>query len=292
MEKTMLRKEEVLQQKTIKVKPIVRPRSFFKKGHDGEFMYTGCKRVYGLPYSSKQRGFFNPFKKEGEQEFFEKALNQKDGALNLYDSHSKFWGTFTLTLDKDGTDLNLMNPSDALLYRILLVNPKFANDESQKDIPECEYMLIDEEEEEKVVSQKAEIKDRAMDHMYKIKKSKQKMYDVLRLLGKKPDREASADWFKTELYKILDQSGNVPGVTGIKQFIEVMEDETSSTKIFVLDAVEKGEIVQGTEGYRIADGRKYIAKDLRGVYDYFINGSPEAKEEKILIEQRLKPNDG
>lgn len=288
--KEMLEKKDVLKQKTIKVKPIIRSRSFFKKGHDGEFMYTGCKRVYGLPYSSRQRGFFNPFLQDGEQEFFEKALNQKEGALNLYDAHSKFWGTFTLTLDKDGDELNLMNPSDALLYRILLVNPKFANSDSEKDVPECEYVLIDEAEEEKVVSQKAEIKDRAMDHMYKLKKSKKKMYNVLRLLGKKPDKEASTDWFKTELYKILDQSGNVPGVIGIKQFLEVMEDPTSETKIFVLDAIESGDIVQGTEGYRIADGRKYLARDLRGVYDYFINGSPEASEEKIMIEQRLKSN--
>lgn len=283
-------KTNILEKKRIKVKPIIRSRSFFKKGHDGEFMYTGCRRVYGLPFSSKNRSYFNPFLAEGEQEFFEKKLNQPTGALNLYDSHSKFWGTFTISLDKDGVELDLMNPTDALFYRIMLVHPKFAQDESYKDVPECEYMLEDEVTKEKVFTEMAEIKDKAMDFMYKIKKSKKAMYDTLRLLGKKPDVNASIEWFKTELYKILDQSGNNPGVVGVKQFIEVMEDETASTKIFVLDAIEKGEIVQGNEGYRIADGRKYLGKDLRNVYDYFIEGSPEAKEEKILIEQRIKTN--
>jgi hypothetical protein len=286
--KEMLKREEVLKKKIIKVEPIVRSRSFFKKGHDGEFMYTGCRRIYTLPFDSAKRSFFNPFLKEGEQEFFEKQLNQKEGALNLYDSHSKFWGSFTTSLDKNGLELDLSNPSDALRYRVMLVDPKFANGEDQRDVPECEFILIDQEITDKAISEKAQTKDKAMDYMYKLKKSKKGMYDTLRLLGKKPDVDASADWFKTEIYKILDEPGILPGTVGLKQFIEVMEDSLADVKIFVLDAVEKGEIVQGNDGYRIADGRKYLGKDITQVYHYFADGGPEAKEEKIIIEQRLK----
>lgn len=286
--KEMLSKEKVLKNKQIRVEPIIRPKSFFKKGHDGEFMYTGCKRIYTLPFNSGKRSFFNPFLQDGEQEFFEKALNQKEGALNLYDAHSKFWGTFTISLDKNGMDLDLNNPSDALRYRVMLVDPKFANGEEQRDVPECEYILIDEEIKEKAISEKGLIKDKAMDYMYKLKKSKKAMYDTLRLLGRKPDSEASIDWFKNELYNILDEPGILPGTVGIKQFIATMEDPIADVKIFVLDAIEKGEIVQGNDGYRIADGRKYIGKDINHVYNYFADGTPEAKEEKIIIEQRLK----
>lgn len=281
MEKT------ILENKRIKVKPIVRSRPFLRKGHDGEFMYTGCRRVYGLPYDSKRRSFFNPFLDDQEQALFEKALNQTAGALNLYDLKSKFWGGFTFSLDKEGLDLDLMNPSDALIYRIIKVNPKFANTDAERDVPECEYMIVDQDVEEQMITMKAEIKDKAMDHMYKIKKSKKKMYDTLRLLGKKPDINASMDWYKTELYKILDQTGNVPGVVGVKQFLEVMEDSTGETKIFVLSAIDSGEIVQATEGYRIADSRKFIGKDLQSVYDYFLSDTPEIKEQKLIIEQRL-----
>ena len=287
MEKKVLTKEEVLEKKRIKVKPIIRSRSFFRKGHDGEFMYTGCRRVYGLPYDSSRRSFLDPFLKEGEQEFFEKALNQKEGALNLYDFHSKFWGTFNVSLEREGTELNLENPSDALIYRIMVVSPKFANSEADKDVIEHEYVLIDHDLEEKVVSEKAEIKDKAMDYMYKLKKSKKNMYNTLRLLGKKPDKEASMDWFKTELYKILDQSGHTPGIVGLRQFLEVMDDPTAENKIFVLDAIESGEIVHSKEGYRITDSRQFLGKDIQSVYDYFSDGSPEAKEEKLKIEQRL-----
>ena len=53
-------KKEILIDKKVRVEPIISTRPFFKKGHDGEFMYTGCTRVYGLPYDSQKRTFFNP----------------------------------------------------------------------------------------------------------------------------------------------------------------------------------------------------------------------------------------
>lgn len=281
-------KVEILEDKKIKVVPIVRPRAFFSKNHDGEFMYTGCRRIYGLPYSAQKRSFFNPFLKKGEQEAFEVALNQKPGSLSLYDMNSKFWSKFTFTMTKDDFELDLTNPTHALIYRIMLVNPKFANDENTKDVPECEYMIVDKEEEAKVVTAKVELQDKAMDFMYKLKKSKAKMYDVLRLLNKKPDKDATIDVFKKELYSIINETGNIPGVTGIKQFIEVMEDTMAETKIFVLDAIDKGEILQGTEGYRIADGREFIGRDLQNVYDYFNQGTPEVKQLMQVIKTRLK----
>jgi len=279
---------EILERKKIKVKPIVRPRPFFKKGHDGEFLYTGCKRTYGLPYSSIKRSFFNPFKDELEQTFFEKKLNQKEGALSLYDINSKFWGKFNFTMDKEIFELDLMNPSHALIYRIMLVNPKFANNIDSKDNPECEYIIVDELHEEKAITAKAEIKDKAMDFMYKLKKSKSKMFDTLRLLGKKPDKDATLSWYKTELYKVLDQDGNTPGVLGINDFIRIIEDPMSEVKIFVLNAIDEGDIVQSIEGYRIADGREFIGKDLQNVYDYFNRNEPDIKEKIQIIKQRLK----
>lgn len=279
---------EILEKKVIKVKPIVRSRPFFGKGHDGEFLYTGCKRIYGLPYSASQRGFFKPWLKEGEQQAFEKILNQKEGALSLYDIKSEFWTKFTFTLEKDVFVLDLENPTHALIYRIMLVHPKFANSENDKDIPECEYIIVDEKEEEKALSVKTEVKDKAMDFMYKIKKSKAKMYDALRLMNKRPDKTASIDWFKGELYKIIEETGNTPGVVGINQFIKVMEDPASETKIFVLDAIEAGEIIQGAEGYRIADSREFIGRDLQSTYDYFLQTTPEISEKIQILKQRLK----
>lgn len=285
---------EILEKKIIRIKPIVRTRPFFGKGHDGEFLYTGCKRTYGLPYSSSRRSYFNPFQgkdtkeKKEEQTLFEKELNQKEGALSLYDIKSKFWGKFMFTLDKETLELDLNNPNHALIYRIMKVHPKFANNDDQKDVPECEYMIVDEAVEEKNLSARAEIKDKAMDFMYKLKKSKKAMYNTLRLLSKKPDINASMDWFKTELYKILDQSGTTPGVIGIKQFLEVMEDPTAETKVFVLDLVDKAELVQTAEGYRVADSREFIGRDLQSVYDHFGQKTPEISEQVQILKQRLK----
>lgn len=281
-------KSKVLQNKTVKVLPIIRQRPFFKPGHDGEFMYTGCRRTYGLPYDSVKRSFFNPFLNEDEQKEFEKLLNQKEGSLNLYDSKSQFWGKFLLTLTKDGIELNLNNPADALFYRILLVNPKFANDDLQKDIPECEYVLVDSDYETKKSSEISDIKDKALDFIFKIKKSKEKMHNVLRLLGKRTDKDADISWLKGELFKIIEETKNVPGVPNIYDFIKIMEDPDFETKIFVLDAIDAEEIINTKDGYKLVADNVFIGKDLQNLYEYFRSNTAEVKEKKLIIQQRLR----
>ena len=171
---------------------------------------------------------------------------------------------------------------------MFLVSPKFAKDEDSKDNPECEFILIDKKNEEKVLTQKGEIKDRAMDHMYKLKKSKEKMYNVLRLLGKKPSKDASIEWLRAELYSIIDENRNINGVVNIDDFNRTMEDPQSETKIFVLNAIDAEEIVHNNEGYRITTDKTYLGRDIQGVYDYFASNTPEVKEKKLVIEQRLK----
>lgn len=278
----------VTEEKKIKVEPIVRSRAFFKKGHDGEFMYTGCRRVYGLPYNSKQRAFFNPFKEKEEQAEFEELLNQKPGALNLYNRKSEFWGDFNMPLMKEGTELDLNNPSDALMYRIFLVNPRFANSPDDKDNPECDYVLVDAAVEEEKETVQSLVKDEAMDLFFKIKKSQVKMYNVLRLMNKKPPKDATLNWLKGEIYKVIDETRSVKGVPNVKTFIKTMTDPIAVVKIFVLDAIDGEEIISGPEGYRIAGDKTYLGKDIQNVFDYFTSNDPEMKEKKLIIEQRLK----
>src|SRR6056297_2524720 len=115
----------VLEDKKIKIEPIIRRRSFLPKGHDGEFLYTGCHKDYGLPFNGKKRSYLNPFKDETEQKQFEKLLNRKEGDLNLYSREDSFWGELSFSLTKDGDTLDLNNPIDSLWYRIFLVNPRF-----------------------------------------------------------------------------------------------------------------------------------------------------------------------
>jgi len=283
-------KKKVLVNKTIKVTPIKRRKPFLKKGHDGEDIYTGCHKDYGLPYDIKTRSYKNPFFEDGEQELFEKLLNQKEGSLNLYNfkvTEPNFWGNFILKLPKEGTTLNLANPSDALMYRVLLQDPKGAKSNSELSIIEKEYLMVDESEQEEELSELGKKQDEANDFMHQIKKSKKKMLDALRLMGKTVDKDASIEWLKTELYKIINEVSTTKGVIGIDKFLEVMKDPVAETKLFVLDAIEAKELVRTQTGFKVEGLNEFVGLNYNEVVKHFLGSDPKVKELKQIIQSRL-----
>lgn len=292
MEKSLKElRDLVLENKVITIKPIVRSKPYLKKGHDGEHTYTGCFKTEGLPYNVNKRAYENPFLKEGEQEAFERLLDQKEGSLNLYNyktGEANFWGNFLIRIPKEGIQLYLDNPSDALKYRILLKNPRFAKNMEEAGIVEKVYLIINENEVKEKETSLGLKKDKANDFMYKLKKSKKSMYDTLRLLNKRVDKDADADWLKAELYKIIDEVTVTRGVAGLDKFIEVMEDPHSEVKLFVLDAVESKDIVVDKAGYKEATSNKFLGRKFEDVVDTFLSKDPGIQEMKLLIQERLK----
>lgn len=289
-------KDLVLENKIIKVQPIIRRKPYLKRGsknepHDGEHTYTGCFKEEGLPFDVSKRAYVNPFKNENEQEAFEKLLDQKEGSLNLYNysiNKPNFWGEFLIRIPKEGIQLDLNNPSDALRYRVLLVNPRFAKSVDESGIVEKLYLIVNEQEVKEKESELGQKKDKANDYMYKLKKTKKAMYDTLRLLGKKVDKEASAEWMKAELYKIIDEVAVTKGVSGIDKFIAVQEDPQSEVKLFVMDAVDSKDITVDKVGYKVADTGKFLGRKFEDVIDTFLSKDPAIQEIKLIIQERLK----
>lgn len=279
---------KVLENKRVKIEPIIRRRAFFPAGHDGEHTYSGCHKDYGLPYDGKKRTYLNPFLDSTEQEQFEKLLNQPENSLNLYKFPSNFWGSLSMSLTKEGTTLDLNNPVDALWYRVLRVNPRFANSEAQRSNSRCDFILVDEREQEDLKNSLAKKKEDAIDEFSKIKKSKQKLFDVLRLLNKKPDPNASIETLKAKVLEIIEEPSSAIGVTNISHFLRIVNDPTASLKLFVLDAIDAGEITNSKDGYRIVETGLIIGKQIEQAVDYFNSKDADALNTKAIIEQRLK----
>jgi hypothetical protein len=99
------KKIKVLQNKKVILKPIEKERPFYKKGHDGEFMFSGCKERFTLPFSQSLNSFIQIFEK-GEQEAFEELLQKKPGELNTYTRKNSFWNDFYVDLEKIETYMN------------------------------------------------------------------------------------------------------------------------------------------------------------------------------------------
>ncbi len=286
-------KKLVCENKKITIKPIPRRKAYLKRGkegqpHDGEDIYTGCSKTYGLAWNIKKHSYNNPFRSEDEQEAFEILLDQKEGSLNLYKLGSPFWGSFNIAITKGGLELDLNNPADALRYRIILTDPRFAKSVSEKSILEKEYIIINEEEKKEQESILGKKKDEANDFMYKLKKNKKDMINVLRLLNKKPSPDSSADWLKSELYKIIDEVTVPKGKNGLDQFLDIMKDAKADIKLFVLDAIDFGAIVKEQTGYKLEHTGKFVGTRYEDVVDYFYSNKPEIQEEKLVIEEIIK----
>lgn len=287
--------ELVLQKgKTVTIKPIRRSKPYLKEGHDGEDIYTGCHKDISLFYNVKTRSYVSPFtegKETEEQEAFEVLLNQKEGSLNLYTFKTtvpNFWGSFVIKVPKEGVPLNLGNPSDLLMYRIASVDPKVAVDSTKRTIGEKIFEILDDSKEEKIASVLSKKRSKANDYMFRIKKSKKDMYDTLRLLKKQPSMDAPKDWLEGQLLEIVAETTVTRGVAGLDQFLEVMEDATKDTRLFVLDAIAAREIIRDRNGYKLDVSNIFVGKDLPDVVKYFLSVDPKIKETMLLIQDRIK----
>ena len=279
----------VLENKKILVKPVVTGRPFLKKGHDGEFMFTGCNKGYKLPYSMKTRSFVKIFETEEERVEFEKLLNKKEGELNIYDRKNKFWIDFTVELTKEQKTLDLSIPMHALEYKVLLANSdKIAKDEASLIRGVHSYVLIDETVKQESDYKASEKNEEAMELFFKIRKSDRKMYDILRILGKNPghNMKTNTKALKSEIDSIISQKIKIKGEPNIDDFINAANDPKFSTKVFVLDAIDLGEIVVKNGGYRILESDQLIGNSLEQAVDFFDNAKNQ--DQKLLIDQRLQ----
>jgi hypothetical protein len=120
-----------------------------------------------------------------------------------------------------------------------------------------------------------------------ISKSDKKMRNVLRLLGKTVTAEANNKWLKAELVKIIEQKAKIPGQPNMDEFIKVASDPEIDLKVFVLDAMEIGEVfVEGTT-YKLRSG-DIVGYDFNQAISFF--GNPKNQQTKILIEDRINNN--
>ena len=276
--------------KTIEVRPIKRTRPFFKADHDGAFMFSGTYKEYTLPYINDTRSYANPFESPKEQEEFERVLQLAPGALSINNRNSDFWSTFKVQLSKEGKVLDLNYPMHVLEYRVLKANTKriCPNWEDRNRNSAYEFALIDKDVEEVNDIKDAERNLRAMELFIKMRKSNKKMYDILRVLGKKLPKEASVNTSQLikEIDQIIAEKSKVGGVLNIDDFIEAAEDPKLSLKVFVLDAIEIGEIEISKGVYKITSNQTAIGRNLSEAVDYF--DSIKGREDRLLIEQRLE----
>jgi len=278
--------ENYLENKKVNVKIIQKYRTGFSKGSDGSTMYTGCKQVFQLPTNQYDR--LLPILTESEQRWFEEKMGLGKGELAFNNKDKSFWKDFRVTLDKKGKVLDLMDPEDYLAYKVLLVSNSVANSkEAVNVIQHTFYIESAEEEEQENVKLSDRYEEASRLFLNTVSKSNKKMENVLRLLGKKVPPDANTKWLKAEIVKIIEQKAKVPGGYNVDDFIRTASDPEFDLKIFIMDALEIGEIfIEGTT-YKLRSG-DILGYDMAQAISFLSN--PKNQQSRLLIEERVKTN--
>ena len=214
---------EFLLKKRVKVIAIEREGGWLGKGHDGTFMYSGCKRGYCLPID-KDKGTLVPVLNEEEREFFEDRLSLPKGELSFYrKGKDNFWAKFRINVDKHGMSLNLADPMDNLRWRVLRIHSEIAPSWADRyNSAAYKFAIVDEDVVIRDRVTLSEMKKKAYRFLGQIEGSADKMCDFLRIMGRKPVKDSTREYFISEIDKMIE------------------DDKMLKKMLFIEDAVDSG----------------------------------------------------
>jgi hypothetical protein len=276
-----------LENRRVILKPIVKPGGMLGKGHDGEFMYTGTQIQFVLPYNIR-KGRLESILTPEEQEFFEEAL---DVDLNIHKKTNNFWHTFTISIRKDdklmknGLVLDLNDPMDNLRYRLLKIQPAVAPSWDKRfERGEYRFALVDENEMAENRSKMADKRKEAYMFLGKIEDSKEKMRNVLRVYGKMPSEDATREYLKGEIDKIIENPKT------LDRLLAVIRDKDYDKKLLIEDAVECGAIKKQKRKYYLPGGDPINANDpsLEGTVEALNKYEAEGDDIYIRIKTQVE----
>lgn len=282
----MANKKTFLEDRKIILKPIVKPGGMNPKGHDGEFMYSGTEVQFVLPYN-KNKGRLENILTPEEQEFFEEVLDED---LSIHKKKDNFWHSFRIRIRKDdklmdqGYELDLSDPIDNLRWRLLKIAPEVAP--SWKDRyrrGEYRFALVDADEMVETRARDIDKKKKAYIWLGSVEHSPSKMINFLRVYGSRPAPDASADWLKGEIDKLIENKST------LKKVLDIIDDEDFEMKLFVEDAVDAGAIVKKNRKYYLPGGDPINENDpsIDGTVEALKKYKKEGDEIFVRIEAQI-----
>ena len=223
-----------------------RPNHVYNKG-----IGPRSKLSYQLPPNpNNPASLINPFSSKEEQTYLEKVLGLQENELSTARRDSPYWSTYWITLNKSGKILHLDNPTDYLMWKVLLTlnnlvakSPELANTKKTyrfvlKDLSyDADLMNLNMSKMSKAYSLYGELEG-------KFETLKQ---IVIEHLGNRIPEQINSINFIIKTIKDIIQ--NTPD-----RFIELASDKDLSYKSIVSSAIEYNIIKRKGELYYDIDG--------------------------------------
>jgi len=154
-------------------------------------LIDGGKRTYSLVRLTS--GTLKNCLTDAEKDYLEWYLGLEPNALSVYKKHDNFWtsgsGNAEISLTKDDTYLNLANPHDYIIYKMLLADtehicPSLVEFESSRKAT-YEYVLINESDEAKLADQEMSVTSQCYFEVGRYKDNKDVLKMIIETLEKK-----------------------------------------------------------------------------------------------------------
>lgn len=272
-----------LRNETITVKYIVKERADIKDpkhvGYGGLFVGSSIAIPAPTLDNSKMKNILTKEEKAGLEYILGKDLS----------IYGPFWkqeftkgGIFPIFLSKEDNRLDLSDPMQYIVYKVLLASPIVANSlENVKNKATYRFVLVSEGEELQKDKDKVGNKVLAFEKYVEYKNNKGVLRYILRSLGKYTSRGQQLDFLQVEAAKEIEKDPNM--------FVAITNDKLIMQKVLIEEGVEYGVVLKRDEKFYTADNQPISDGDsptLTTAATYL--ASPLGQEMRLALEAKIK----
>jgi len=275
------RRRGYLRSGKVKVLPVKRSSDWLPENADSAFMNTGAKIEYVVP-RLRSGQLVDPLADltEDNKSHLAKQLGMKDSSdLNVNKREKEnFWINKPVLLDKNGRHLDLSVTSDFIDYKILEVNMEYIAPtwEERYNKGTYKFVLVFEEEEEKIKNLKLDSKKEAYMLFGKIDGSVRKLSDFLWIYyltnkdGKRLPNNPSLEYLRGEVGRIIEEK---PG-----EFLSIVTDNLFDTKALIQKSINLGLIQRDGSTFKV-----FGEESSKNTLDGLINWLSDERNNNIRI---------
>ncbi len=265
------KKIRAMREKKVVVRPIKRKGGWVAEDHDSAFLNTGSARDYTVPSKARGKVLVNPLPDFETNDI--KLLAEELGLEHVRELNPNtpkphnFWkreAESTVRLDKNGKHLILKEVRDFIEFLVLRSNTHLIALTWSNRFDNGEFLFALVEEGEEMIDQVSNLEEKKQAYAYlgKIDKSATHMTDFLFVYyltkrdAKRPPRNATVNWLKNEIGKIID--------TDLSVYLEILDDKDYNLKLLIQRAVETGALLKDRHNYSLpgSDSPIGVLEDL------------------------------
>lgn len=191
-------------------------------------------------------------------------------------------GIFPILLSKEDITLDLSDPMQYIVYKVLRVSPIVANSlEEVRNKATYRFVLVSEGEELQKDKDKVGNKVLAFEKYVEFKNNKAVLRYILRNLGKYTSRGQQLDFLQVETAKEIEKDPNM--------FVAITNDSLILQKVLLEECVEYGVVSKNDEKYYTLDNQPISEGDsptLTTAATYL--ASPMGQQMRLALEAKMK----